>query len=59
MSRPQPRDSARAALTPDEIAAIDALGMGVRGGRSRMRVDFRILGLTIPERRPVGMWSLT
>jgi 2,5-diketo-D-gluconate reductase A len=36
-------------LTPDEIAAIDALDTGVRGGPDQDAVDVRTFGLTIPE----------
>lgn len=36
-------------LTPDEIAAIDALDTGVRGGPDQDAVDFRTFGRTIPE----------
>jgi len=37
------------ALTADEIAAIDALDTGVRGGPNQDAVDFRTLGRAIPE----------
>jgi len=37
------------ALSADDIAAIDALDTGVRGGPNPDEVDFRTFGLTIPE----------
>ena len=37
------------ALSADDIAAIDALDTGVRGGPNPDVVDFRTFGLTIPE----------
>ena len=37
------------ALTPDEIAAIDALDTGVRGGPNQDEVDFLTLNRPIPE----------
>ena len=39
------------ALTPDEIAAIDALDTGVRGGPNQDAIDFRSRTRIIPERR--------
>jgi 2,5-diketo-D-gluconate reductase A len=36
-------------LTADDIAAIDALDTGVRGGPNQDDVDFRTFGLAIPE----------
>jgi 2,5-diketo-D-gluconate reductase A len=36
-------------LTPEEIAAIDALDTGVRGGPNQDELDFRSFGRTIPE----------
>jgi diketogulonate reductase-like aldo/keto reductase len=36
-------------LTADEIAAIDALDTGVRGGPDQDALDFRSFGVTIPE----------
>ena len=36
-------------LTPDDIAAIDGLDTGVRGGPNQDAVDFRTYGFTIPE----------
>lgn len=33
----------------DEVAAIDALDTGVRGGPDQDAVDFRTFGVTIPE----------
>ena len=37
------------ALTPDEIAAIDALDTGVRGGPDQDALDFRTFDRPIPE----------
>jgi diketogulonate reductase-like aldo/keto reductase len=37
------------ALTPDEIAAIDALDTGVRGGPDQDALDFRTFNRPIPE----------
>jgi diketogulonate reductase-like aldo/keto reductase len=37
------------ALTADDIAAIDALDAGVRGGPNQDEIDFRTFGRTIPE----------
>jgi 2,5-diketo-D-gluconate reductase A len=37
------------ALTGDDIAAMDALDTGVRGGPNQDEIDFRTFGLTIPE----------
>jgi 2,5-diketo-D-gluconate reductase A len=36
-------------LTSDEIAAIDAMDTGVRGGPNQDAMDFRTFGVTIPE----------
>ncbi len=36
-------------LTTDEIAAIDALDTGVRGGPNQDALDFRTFGVSIPE----------
>jgi 2,5-diketo-D-gluconate reductase A len=36
-------------LTADDIAAIDALDTGVRGGPNQDEIDFRTFGRTIPE----------
>jgi len=37
------------ALTQDEVAAIDALDMGVRGGPDPERIDTKMFSLTIPD----------
>lgn len=37
------------ALTPDEVAAIDALDTGVRGGPNQDEIDFRTLDRPVPE----------
>ena len=37
------------ALTPDDIAAIDSLDTGVRGGPNQDEVDFRTFNRTIPD----------
>jgi len=37
------------ALTPDEVAAIDALDTGVRGGPNQDEIDFRTLDRPIPD----------
>lgn len=36
-------------LTADDIAAIDGLDTGVRGGPNQDELDFRTLGRTIPD----------
>jgi 2,5-diketo-D-gluconate reductase A len=36
-------------LTAEEVAAIDALDTGVRGGPDQDAIDFRTFGVTIPE----------
>jgi diketogulonate reductase-like aldo/keto reductase len=37
------------ALTPDEIAAVDGLDTGVRGGPNQDELDFRTFDRPIPE----------
>ena len=37
------------ALTADDIAAIDGLDTGVRGGPNQDEIDFRTLNRTIPD----------
>lgn len=37
------------ALTADEVAAIDGLDTGVRGGPNQDELDYRTFGLTIPD----------